>query len=321
MTTAPDSEDISGQKRVPKVFAVTLNWKQRFDTAECIRALQQLDYPNYEIVAIDNGSGDGSVEYLREQFRDTIYIVANRENLGYSDGFNSGIDYAMKHGAQYILILNNDTKIDPAALSELVKTAESDPKIAFVSGKVYFYETPNILQTVGKKSHPITIVGAHVGANEEDRGQYEKEEDYEFIDDVYLLVRASVVKELGSYDPLFFLYFEETDWCARVRRAGYRIVYTPGAKIWHKGSLSSGGGQNPVNTFWTARNRYPFMRRNGSPKQWRLFLLHNFFKVIPMTALARVKKGQFGLLKSLLKGNLEGLIWTLRNLHVRKEAS
>jgi len=304
----------------PSVFAITLNLNGKHDTEECVSALLEMTYPNYEVIVVDNGSGDGSVQYLKKKFKKKISIIACEKNLGYSKGFNSGIRYAMRRGAEYLLILNNDTVIHKDALTELVSIAESDPKIGFVSGKVYHYEKPNVLQTIGKKRHPIYIVKGHVGANELDEGQYDTITDYEFIDDVFLLVRKKVVEQTKGYDENFFLYFEETDWCARVRRAGYRIVYTPYAKIWHKGSMSTGGGMNPTNIFWISRNRYLFIKRNGTTKQWRLFLLKNFFYLIPRSIFVRVLKAKFSLFVALLKGNLSGLIWVLKNNEKIKEA-
>ncbi len=312
---------IAGLESLPKVFAITLNWNRKEDTASCIRSLRKMSYPNFEIVAIDNGSEDGSVAFLKQEFGDDIHIVANEKNLGYAEGFNSGINYAMEKGADYLFILNNDTKIDPEALTELVTVARRDETIGFVSGKVYYYDDTDVLQTVGKRTDPVTIVGPHVGEGETDTGQYEEEKDYEFMDDIYLLVRRVVVETVGIYSPEFFLYFEETDWCARVRRAGYRIVYTPKAKIWHKGSLSSGGGTNPVNTYWNARNRYVFIWRNGTKKQRKDFLLRNFFITIPRTVVVRLARFKFKLLSAFIKGNCSGLMWVLKKgKKVREES-
>jgi len=309
------------QPPFPKISVVTLNWNRKHDTEECINALLRMSYQNFDIVVVDNGSEDASIDYLNEKFGHRIHIVANEKNLGYADGFNSGINYAMKQGAEYLFILNNDTRVHREALSELVKNAESDPKIGFVSGKVYHYNRPNVIQTVGKLSDTVTLVGAHVGANEMDEGQHDEIRDYEFIDDVFLLVRREVIEKVGGYDSNFFLYFEEADWCVRVRRAGYRIVYTPHAKIWHKGSMSTGGGTNPINVFWISRNRYLFIKRNGTTKQWRLFLVKNFFYLIPMSMFVRALTAKFPLFIALLKGNLSGLIWVLKNNDKTKEAS
>ena len=297
---------------LPKVVAITLNWNGRDMTLKCIDSLIQIDYNNYEIVIVDNGSTDGSVQSIRQRFP-KILIVENERNLGYSEGFNIGINKAMNMGAEFLLILNNDTIIDPKALTELVNIAQSDDRIGFVSGKVYHYNRPNILQTVGKSTDPIKLVGSHIGADEEDNGQYDEIVDYQFIDDVFLLVSKKVIDKVGGYDNDFFLYYEETDWCARVRKAGFRIVFTPRAKIWHKGSMSSGGGTNPVNTYWNSRNRYLFMYRNGTHFQWFHFLFFNWFYYLPISTLAKLVKGRIDIVKSLLIGNLSGLKWILRN--------
>ena len=179
-----------------KVFAMTLNWNGKHDTEECLKSLLEMSYPNFEVVVIDNGSEDGSVDHFKEKFGTRVHIVVNERNLGYSEGFNTGIYYAMKMGARYFLIINNDTRIDKNALTELVKAAESDLLIGFVSGKVYFYDEPNVLQTVGRLTHPITLLGPHVGANEVDVGQYDEIRNYDFIDDVFLLIRREVVEKI-----------------------------------------------------------------------------------------------------------------------------
>jgi len=296
----------------PQVIAITLNWNGREMTLDCVESLLECQYPKLEIIVVDNGSSDGTPEAVRARFPD-VTVIENGKNLGYSKGFNRGIDHAMGRGAEYLLILNNDTRIDPLAVDELVEVAKSDDKIGFVTGKVYSFDEPQRLQTVGNHNHPWNLVGGHVGMNEMDEGQYDEIMDYDFIDDVFWLVRREVVEKVGMYDPEFFLYFENTDWCARARRAGFRLVYTPMAKLWHKGSMSSGGGTNPVNTFWMARNRYPFMWRNGSASQRFRFIFEQFFRSIPLTVIARVITGKMTLILPFLKGQLDGLKSILKN--------
>jgi len=298
----------------PKVVAITLNWNGRDMTLDCVASLHKLHYDNYEIVVVDNGSTDGSVEALRDRFPN-ITLVENGRNLGYSEGFNSGIEKSMGMGAEYILILNNDTVIAPDALTELVTVAQTDETIGFVSGKVYHFDHPNILQTAGKISHPRSLVGPHIGASEVDTGQYDETKDFEFLDDVFLLVRREVIQKVGGYAKEFFLYYEETDWCARVRQSGFRIVFAPKARIWHKGSMSTGGGTNSVNTFWNSRNRYLFMYRNGTTQQWYYFLFTNWFYVLPVSILAKLSKGKIEIIYSLLVGNFSGLVWVIRNMN------
>lgn len=288
-------------EHVPRVTVITLNWNGRDETLECLASLKKLDYSNYDIVVVDNGSTDGSVPAFRARHRG-ITIIDNGRNLGYAEGFNGGLRYAYEHGAEYFLILNNDTVIDPEALSELVNAAELDERIGFVSGKVYCHSRPNVLQTAGRYNHPILLAGGHVGRGEADSGQFDKIRDYDFIDDVFLLVRRKVYEAVGGYDPLFFLYYEETDWCARVRRAGFRIVYTPAAKIWHKGMLGNPVTPlSPKRVFYLQRYEIPFMWRNASPEQWAAYLRHLIFG-LPGRILRYTKHGRFATMFAYLKG-------------------
>jgi GT2 family glycosyltransferase len=296
----------------PLVYAITLNWNGKDDTLELLDSLRRLDYPHYRVVVVDNGSEDGSVEAIRRVFPDVI-VIENGENLGYADGFNVGLEYAYQQGADYFLILNNDTMIDPSAMMALVKVAEQDGEIGFVSGKVYLYQDPDRLQTVGRHNDPMILAGNHVGGGEVDRGQYDRVQDYDFIDDVYLLVRREVYEDVGGYDPNFFLYYEETDWCARVRRAGYRIVFAPGAKIWHKGNISGASTtRSPERHYFMTRNRVIFMARNTSTRQLVRYLLWSLGSEA-LEAARYVKHGYFRHPIARLRGLGSGLLWLVKN--------
>ena len=168
-----------------------------------------MNYSNFDVVMVDNASSDNSVAYVREKFP-KVKLIQNSENLGYSVGFNIGLSYSMKKGYEYSLVMNNDTEIDKNALHELVKTAEKDNKIGFTTGKVYYFYQPNTLQTVGRESCNKKLAGNLIGDGEVDNGQYDKIVDYEFVDDIFLLVRNEVLANVCGYDPDFFLQFEET---------------------------------------------------------------------------------------------------------------
>jgi len=307
----------------PRVYAITLNWNGKDDTIECVESLKKVNYPNFQIIVVDNGSTDGSVAALRGKYSDII-IVENGRNLGYAEGFNTGMRYGLQQRADYFLILNNDTVIDPNAPGELVRVAERDPRIGFVSGKVYFYDEPNRLQTVGKNSHPVFIVGSHIGGKEIDVGQYDGIRERCFVDDVCLLVRRAVFEEVGGYDLTFFLMYEETDWCARVRRAGFKIIYAPDAKIWHKGNRDSNTGRSAIHQFYISRNQIPFTRRNTSPQNFRWFLVTLLFSYkwpcAPRQTWYFLKNRQLALLVAYWRGIVSGLLWLLRNRHVTGSA-
>jgi len=295
----------------PSVYAVTLNWNGKEDTIECIRSLKKLDYPRLEIVVVDNGSTDGSVPAFKATYPD-ITIIENGRNLGYAEGFNAGARYAVEEGADYFLILNNDTVVDPDMLKELVRVAEQDTRIGFVSGKVYFYNDPNRLQTIGAMSDPVFLVGEGLGYGELDEGQYDEVREFDFVDDVFLLVRSAVFDQVGGYDPTFFLMYEETDWCVRVRRAGFKIVYTPRAKIWHKGNRDPLTGVSTTHQFYRARNQIPFVYRNSSGKQFRRFLAALLTGYAPRKIWYLTKIGEFRLLSAYVRGLGSGIFWALK---------
>lgn len=296
----------------PKVYAITLNWNGKDDTLELLDSLRRLDYPNHQVLVVDNGSEDDSVEAIGRMFPD-VTVIENGRNLGYADGFNVGLEYAYRRGADYFLVLNNDTMIDSSAMMELVKVAEMDDDVGFVSGKVYLYDEPDTLQTVGRRYDPMILAGRHVGDGEVDVGQYDEVRDYEFMDDVYLLVRRKVYEELGGYDPNFFLYYEETDWCARVRRAGYRIVYAPGAKIWHKGNIGGPStSRSPERHYFMTRNRVIFLARNTSVRHVLRYLFWSLGKEL-LDAARYVRHGYVRHPLARFRGLGSGIVWLLKN--------
>jgi GT2 family glycosyltransferase len=296
-----------------KVYAIILSFNRKDDTIECIESLKKLQYPNYEIVVVENGSNDDSAIAIRDRFPE-VSLIEIEKNIGYACGFNTGLEYAYKNGASFFLILNNDTIIDSEALKELVKVAESDKQIGFVSGKVYYYDDPLKLQTVGKQTDPLLLVGKHVGLGEYDIGQYDQIEEYDFVDDVFLLVRREVYERVGGYDENFFIQWEEADWCARVRRAGFKIFYTPKAKIWHKGNLTMAQGMSPIILFYLTRNQFPFIWRNANKAQFLKSLLFLFTKKYPLTSARLLKQGEFKHLTAYVKGILSGLWWVITRI-------
>jgi GT2 family glycosyltransferase len=262
----------------PKVFVITLNWNGKQWLEDCLSSILGLDYPDFEVVMVDNGSTDGSVELVRQKFP-SVHVVENGSNLGYARGFNAGLEYAAARGAEYFLIMNNDTVIDRGALAALVEAAQSLPKAGFVTGKVYFYDEPDRLQTVGKKEDPIVWNGDHIGWLEKDVGQYETVEERAFLDDVMTLVDRRLYDEIGGYDPQFFLQAEEFDWQARAKKRGWRFYYTPKAKIWHRVSMSMGGAGNPIGRYFDTRSRMVVMARYLSLPRFLRYYFHTFFQV------------------------------------------
>lgn len=305
------------KNREPLIFSVTLNWNTKSDTAECMKSIQTMDYSNIRSVIVDNGSTDGSVDYLRNVFGDRIEIIENRENLGYSVGFNIGIKHAMKHNPDYILIHNSDVVFMENTINELLNVARMDERIGFVGAKILYHNNPNVIQSVGRNSDPDFIVGKGVGHDEIDVGQYETIREFDFIDDPVMLVNAQVIKEVGPYDPIFFLMFEINDWCLRVRRNGFKIMYAPKAKILHKGSLSSGGRGNPSNKYYLIHYQIVFMKKNASPELFRKFLFKSLTRDLLKDIIVYTVKGRFDVVKATIRGKITGLMWLLNTKGTR----
>lgn len=266
---------IKSNQNYPKVVIILLNWNGKEDTIECLESLKHITYRNYELLLVDNGSTDGSVERFNELYPN-IDIVINEKNLGYAEGNNVGIRTAMDKGADYILLLNNDTVVDPEFLGELVTAAESDIKIGFVGPKVYYYNyegRKDIINFAGGKLDMLKGITTHIGINEMDGGQYDQIKEVDYIEGSCILAKKEMLNIIGLLDPVYFAYWEDNDWCKRGYAAGYRSFFAPMAKIWHKTSASNIG---TMNLYYMTRNRLWFMKKNASNLQYLVFSIYFF---------------------------------------------
>ncbi len=295
----------------PLIISVTLNWNTKSDTAECIRSIQCINYTNIRSIIVDNGSSDGSVEFLRKQFGNSIEIIENEKNMGYSVGFNIGMKQAMENDPDYILIHNSDIIFKEDTVIELLKLAETDDRIGFVGAKILYHDNPNMIQSIGRNSDPDLLVGEGIGHDEVDVGQYDDAREFDFIDDPVMLVNAQVIKEVGPYDPTFFLMYEINDWCLRVRRNGFRIMYAPKARILHKGSLSSGGRGNPSNKYYLTHYQIVFMKKNAPPELFRRYMLRSLTLDLLKDIIVYTVKGRFDVVKATIRGKITGLKWLI----------
>jgi GT2 family glycosyltransferase len=282
-------------------------------TIECVESVLKSDYPNFTVVVIDNGSCDDSVVALRERFRDGIVIIENAHNLGYAEGFNVGLSYAFEERcADYCLVMNNDTTIDRHAIAALVRVAEKEENIGFVTGKVYYYDAPQTLQTVGRKADPLWWGGPMIGNGEKDNGQYDKISERIFIDDIYTLVDRKLYQDTGGYDSNFFLEAEEYDWQARAKKLGYKFMYTPAARLWHKDSMTI-GRDSALKAYYDARNPMLVVLLHKEPEFCRRYLRAHLRMRILRSSLVYLRHGRFACALAKWKGLLSALTWGLKN--------
>ncbi|MBS0629587.1 MAG: glycosyltransferase family 2 protein [Verrucomicrobia bacterium] len=249
-----------------KIIVIVLNWNNAPDTLECLASLEKIDYPDYEILLVDNGSTDNSLTQIRSRYPQ-LPILENGENLGYAEGNNRGLLEGLKRGAELLLLLNNDTIVSPHLLSELAKAAQKHPSAGVFGPKIYFYDDPATIWYAGGSVDLKTGRCYHIGWGAPEGYNEIKETDY--ICGCALAVRAQVVEKVGLLSPEYFLIWEEIDWCYRIRRAGYKCLYVPKARIWHKVSASfPEGNRGPTWQYYYYRNKLLFHRRHTN-RRWQ----------------------------------------------------
>lgn len=295
----------------PRVTVLILTYNGIHLLDDSISSYLAQDYNNFEVCVVDNGSRDNTVEYVKERYPE-VTVLRTEKNLGYSGGLNFGMKYAFEEKkSDFVLVTNNDVKADSKVISELVKVAMTDEKIGFVTGKVYYYDQPDVIQTVGKQEHPIRWNGGHIGNGEIDNGQYDKIEERYFSDDIFTLVRKSLYDEIGGYDTDFKFQGEEYDWQARAKARGYKIVYTPYAKIWHKESMTIGKA-SAFKLFYDSRNPMLVILKHKSPDYFRKFFWLHFREDIVHTSLVVLKRLRFGVFFSIWAGFFSGIFWGIK---------
>jgi GT2 family glycosyltransferase len=296
----------------PSVAVVTLNWNGLKDTLECIESVFACKYP-HEMVVVDNGSTDGSARVLSDLYGSIMHLIAHKVNLGYSKGMNSGLNYAFQNKeVDYCLVINNDVRVDKKVIKALVETAEKHEDAGFVTGKVYYYDNPDVLQTVGKKSHPILLNGGHIGRNEKDTGQFDTERELDFCDDIFWLVNRKVWENTGGYDPEFFLQAEDFEWQIRAKKAGFRIYYTPEAKIWHKESMKLGKA-SPLKLYYDTRNPIIAIFKHMDAEFCRRYLRYYFRDRVAIPIVWNLLKLRLRHVWAIKTGFLSFLLWLTLN--------
>ncbi len=250
----------------PFVITVILNTNRCVDTLEVLDSLKNSTYENHAILVLDNASTDGSVEAIQKEFPE-VEIIPLRENLGYAGNNNVGIDAAINKGADWVFVLNEDTILAGDCLAFLVEVGKSDPAIGIVGPMVYHHNEPDVIQSAGGSLGPYWQ-SQHRGQNEQDTGQYPQPEEVEWISGCAIMVRSAAIKRVGALDARFFYYWEETEWCLRTRKDGWRIIFVPQAKIWHKG-VQRDYRPNPSVTYYSTRNRLLMLAKHRAPlKVW-----------------------------------------------------
>jgi GT2 family glycosyltransferase len=288
-----------------KVSIITINYKQSQVTCALLETLKNIEYGNYEVIVVDNASHDDNSKKIKELYPWIIY-VESKENLGFAGGNNLGLKYAT---GDYILFLNNDTEVPRDFMRPLVEKLQSDEKIAVVCPKIRFYDHPDTIQFAGyTPMNRISIRNNLIGYRKRDNGDYDQGGESYFAHGAAMMVPRRVMKEVGLMADIYFLYYEELDWGARIRKAGYSIYYVPESLVLHKESIST-GKNSPLKSYYMTRNRILYARRNLQGFSLLLCLLYQYFLAAPKNILLHTFRGDFVLASAVFRG----LKWNVLN--------
>lgn len=237
------------------VAIVLVNYNGYRDTIACIESLQNIETKmHYEVIVVDNGStnrDEEAISYIKEH---AVYLDTGF-NSGFSGGNNVGINYALEHGAEFVLLLNNDTVVTANFLDKLMEGVEQYSKLGALIGKIYYFDEPNVLWYAGGSVDYLKGKVSQHGMGKDDVGQYDASKEVGFVTGCMMLIPASVIRKIGVLDERFFLYAEDLEYSLRISKYGYKMYYNPNSVIYHKVGASSGREEVSDNTqYYMVRN-------------------------------------------------------------------
>ena len=281
------------------VSVITVNFNQNAVTEALLDSIFKTNtYNPLEIIVVDNGSKVNPVSGWQTRYPD-VKFIRSEANLGFAGGNNLGLKEAT---GDYLFFVNNDTEFTANLVSTLAKTLDMHPMVGMVSPKIRYYAQPDVLQYAGyTKMNYFTGRNKCIGQYEKDDGQYDQLTGKTgYVHGAAMMVRGEAVMRVGGMPEMYFLYFEEYDWCEQIRRAGYEIWIDTLALIYHKESISV-GSKSELKEYFMNRNRILFIRRNCDFFTVSVFWLYFIFIVSPRNILSYKKNGQKGFTGTLLK--------------------
>jgi GT2 family glycosyltransferase len=285
----------------PFIYIIILNWNGLEDTKDCISSLESVNYSNYLIHIIDNGSKDDDFAQLRGLYQDNkkIAVTANSKNLGYAGGCNVGLKASLKSNAKYSLLLNNDTVVDKNLLIDLTEIAEKSESISSVGPKVYYFDHPKKVWEVGKRINFFSpLLSKPVNSSTPTK-----------VDNIVgccMLLRNNALKKVGLFDEDYFAYSEENDLNYRLKKNKFDIYYQPNASVWHKVSSSTGGEFSPTSAYFITRNKILFAKKNLPFYQLPSYSLYFCLFLFKKFTLLILEK-RWSVIRAMLKGVKDGV--------------
>lgn len=270
---------------IDKVFVLVLNYNCAEETCECVKSIiKKVKYPNYEIIILDNDSKDDSFDILSKRIPDIVKnsevsarTLANATNYGYAHGNNKGIEIAIKEGADYVCILNPDTVAADDFISGLLKVMQSDKTIGMICPAGVKENNPDRCGGAGSRIGLITGYTKILNSGKRIEEIMPKLYECDYLGGMCILVRTELIKKIGMIPENYFLFYEETEWCTKCIKAGYKCVADADVKVIHKGSVTVDRASDDVfnmHNYYIYRNRIVFQKRNRPLGIYILFLAY-----------------------------------------------
>jgi hypothetical protein len=285
----------------PFVSIVTLNWNGLGVTLEFLESMRNVTYKNYEIIVVDNGSDTDPTDAIMAGNYYNTKVVKSAVNLGSAGGNNFGMRHSSPH-YDFCFQVNNDAEVTPDLIDVCLEPFYRDASIGVVCPKIRFHANPNVIQYAGfNKMSMLTGKTTAVGSLEEDKGQHDVSGYTHSAHGCAMMVSREVIEKVGMMAEKYFVYYDESDWSARIIKAGYKIYYQAKGLIFHKESMSMGKA-SAIKVHYMTRNRIFYMRRHANLGQFAVFIAFFSFLTVPKTVLKFAITKQFKHLKSFIKG-------------------
>lgn len=283
-------------EHAPLVYIVLLNWNGWQDTDACLGSLGGLTYPNYRVVVVDNASADGSEARLRA-LHPELTLLQSGANLGFAGGNNVGLRYALAHGAEYVWLLNNDTLVEPDALTQLVAKMQADPGLGLCGSTLLYESARDRVQALGG-AHYGRWLGTvrHIGHHErwpQEVDEQEVERQLSYLIGASTLASRALLETVGLMQEDYFLYFEELDWAARAR-GRFRLGYAAGSIVYHKEGSSIGGNDRAKSAKSYTADLYALKNRVRFTRRFYPYALPTVYLGLLAALANRVRRRQWG---------------------------
>jgi GT2 family glycosyltransferase len=287
-----------------KLWVVIPTYNRIADLMDCLDSLLCTDINKEQIIVVDNNSQDTTLEKIQGYYPEVV-LIALKDNLGATGASNVGFKHAIKMGASYVLRLDSDTVVAPNFIRPLLEMISKDRQIGVVAPKIYYSVPSDEIWYAGADTHPWHFGTKNGHRHEKDNPENSRVRDVDYVWGAAMLIRADILRKTNGFDTDFFVYYEEVDFCQRVQKLGFRLVFVPNSHVWHKvGSMA--------NNAWTAyqwnRSKMLLYRKHAKNLlHFTYLLIYAFLYAFEAHINKKNHGGNRGPIKSALKGLWCGL--------------